>query len=330
MVENKSIKEPLLEIKDLDVHLFTDRGELPVLSKINLSVGRGEILGIVGESGCGKSMLASSIMGLIEQPGRVTGGSIVFEGKDLTKISKKEYQSIRGQDISMIFQEPMTSLNPLMTCGKQITEAIRAHEKISAAEAKMQTIEMLREVGIPMPEKIFMEIPSELSGGMRQRIMIAMALSLQPKLLICDEPTTALDVTVQAQILYLIRKLRKELNTSVIFISHDMGVISQMADRVAVMYLGQIVELTDKKTIFKDPRHPYAVGLEASIPRMDQDTETLESIPGNVPMLYDLPEGCLFSTRCRSCQEQCKGEKPALRDIAGDGSHLVRCFFAEK
>ncbi|ETP73037.1 oligopeptide/dipeptide ABC transporter, ATP-binding protein [Lachnospiraceae bacterium JC7] len=317
----------ILEIRDLNVDLFTERGVLPVLSHINLNLKEGEILGVVGESGCGKSMLASAIMGLVDKPGKITSGEILFDGEDLVTAKKKHLQEIRGNAVSMIFQEPMTSLNPLMTCGKQITEAILTHRKISRKEADSQALEMIRSVGIPMPEKIFDAIPSRLSGGMRQRIMIAMALCLKPRLLICDEPTTALDVTVQAQILYLIKKLRKELKTTVIFISHDMGVISQMSDRVAVMYAGQVVELADKKEIFSMPLHPYTVGLEAAIPKMDRDIDKLESIPGSVPMLYELPKGCLFSTRCSHCTEQCSVLRPEL--TVPDGSnqeHLVRCF----
>lgn len=327
----QKVNDNLLEIRDLDVKLFTERGVLPVLDHVNLNLKQGEILGVVGESGCGKSMLASAIMGLVESPGKITGGQIIFDGEDLLHATGRKLQELRGSAISMIFQEPMTSLNPLMTCGKQIVEAILAHKRVSGREASAQAMEMIKSVGIPMPEKIFHSVPSQLSGGMRQRIMIAMALCLKPRLLICDEPTTALDVTVQAQILYLVRKLRKELGTSVIFISHDMGVISQMSDRVAVMYAGQVVELADKKDIFTVPAHPYAIGLQAAIPRMDDDRESLESIPGSVPMLYELPEGCLFSTRCMRCNQRCKLERPELHEYEeGNASHLVRCFFPEQ
>lgn len=324
---SENTEKNILEIRDLNVDLFTERGVLPVLSHINLNLKEGEILGVVGESGCGKSMLASAIMGLVDKPGKISSGEILFNGENLVTAGKKRLQEIRGNAISMIFQEPMTSLNPLMTCGKQITEAILAHRKISRREASSEALEMIRSVGIPMPEKIFDSIPSRLSGGMRQRIMIAMALCLKPRLLICDEPTTALDVTVQAQILYLIKKLRKELKTTVIFISHDMGVISQMSDRVAVMYAGQVVEIADKEAIFSMPSHPYTVGLEAAIPKMDRDTDTLLSIPGSVPMLYELPEGCLFSTRCAHCTEQCKRQRPELTILnEAYPDHLVRCI----
>ena len=318
--------ENILIMKDLDVSLFTDRGELPVIDRLSLTLKAGETLGIVGESGCGKSMLASAIMGLVAHPGKVTGGSIQFEGQELVGMKKKDLRRIRGTGISMIFQEPMTSLNPLMTCGRQIVETITSHEKMNKAEAKERALAMIRSVGIARPEKVFSEVPAQLSGGMRQRIMIAMALICRPRLLICDEPTTALDVTVQAQILGLIRRLQKETGTSVIFISHDMGVISQMADRVAVMYAGQLVEYAEGEKIFTEPEHPYTQGLQAAIPRLDEEKDTLLSIPGNVPMLYDLPKGCIFSPRCAHATEQCRNERPELVENSG---HLVRCFLYE-
>ena len=311
--------ENILIIKDLDVRLFTDRGELPVIDRLSLTLKAGETLGIVGESGCGKSMLASAIMGLIAHPGKVTGGSIQFEGQELAGMKKKDLRRIRGTGISMIFQEPMTSLNPLMTCGRQIVETITSHEKVSKAEAKERALDMIRSVGIARPEKVFSEVPAQLSGGMRQRIMIAMALICRPRLLICDEPTTALDVTVQAQILGLIRRLQKETGTSVIF-------ISQMADRVAVMYAGQLVEYAEGEKIFTEPKHPYTQGLQAAIPRLDEEKDTLLSIPGNVPMLYELPKGCIFSPRCAHATERCRNERPALVENSG---HLVRCFLYE-
>ena len=300
--------------------------ELPVIDRLSLTLKAGETLGIVGESGCGKSMLASAIMGLVAHPGKVTGGSIQFEGQELVGMKKKDLRRIRGTGISMIFQEPMTSLNPLMTCGRQIVETITSHEKMNKAEAKERALAMIRSVGIARPEKVFSEVPAQLSGGMRQRIMIAMALICRPRLLICDEPTTALDVTVQAQILGLIRRLQKETGTSVIFISHDMGVISQMADRVAVMYAGQLVEYAEGEKIFTEPEHPYTQGLQAAIPRLDEEKDTLLSIPGNVPMLYDLPKGCIFSPRCAHATEQCRNERPELVENSG---HLVRCFLYE-
>ena len=299
--------ENILIIKDLDVRLFTDRGELPVIDRLSLTLKAGETLGIVGESGCGKSMLASAIMGLIAHPGKVTGGSIQFEGQELAGMKKKDLRRIRGTGISMIFQEPMSSLNPLMTCGRQIVETITSHEKVSKAEAKERALDMIRSVGIARPEKVFSEVPAQLSGGMRQRIMIAMALICRPRLLICDEPTTALDVTVQAQILGLIRRLQKETGTS-------------------VMYAGQLVEYAEGEKIFTEPKHPYTQGLQAAIPRLDEEKDTLLSIPGNVPMLYELPKGCIFSPRCAHATERCRNERPALVENSG---HLVRCFLYE-
>jgi oligopeptide/dipeptide ABC transporter, ATP-binding protein, C-terminal domain len=317
--------EALLSVQDLQVKLFTEKGELPVLNHVSFDILPGEIVGIVGESGCGKSMLASSIMGLIDAPGKIIGGQILFEGRDITKLKRQQLQEIRGKDISTVFQEPMTSLNPLMKCGKQIEEAITAHEKLEKAEVKKRALKVIKEVGIPMPEKIYNEIPSHLSGGMRQRIMIAMALVCHPRLLICDEPTTALDVTIQAQILYLIRKLRDETGTSVIFISHDMGVISQMADRVVVMYAGEIVEKAEEAQLFAHPRHPYTIGLQNAIPQLSKDQERLQDIPGSVPMLDHLPQGCLFSPRCPYADDHCRKEKPQITVF---DHQEVRCFNA--
>jgi len=317
--------EALLSVQDLQVKLFTEKGELPVLNHVSFDILPGEIVGIVGESGCGKSMLASSIMGLIDAPGKIIGGQILFEGRDITKLKRQQLQEIRGKDISMVFQEPMTSLNPLMKCGKQIEEAITAHEKLEKAEVKKRALKVIKEVGIPMPEKIYNEIPSHLSGGMRQRIMIAMALVCHPRLLICDEPTTALDVTIQAQILYLIRKLRDETGTSVIFISHDMGVISQMADRVVVMYAGEIVEKAEEAQLFAHPRHPYTIGLQNAIPQLNKNQERLQDIPGSVPMLDHLPQGCLFSPRCPYADDHCRKEKPQITVF---DHQEVRCFNA--
>ena len=292
MSENKE----LLEVKDLGITFFTDRVALPAVQEVSFSIKPGETLGVVGESGCGKSMTALSLMQLIPSPpGKITAGEIMYKGEDLLKKSPKEMRDIRGKEISMIFQEPMTSLNPVITVGKQIMEAVLTHEKMSKQEAKERALEMIKLVGIPMPEKVFASCPHQLSGGMRQRIMIAMALSCNPSLLICDEPTTALDVTIQAQILKLINKMKKELNTAVLLITHDMGVISEMADNVIVMYAGKIVEYTNVEDLFKNPLHPYTIGLRRSIPDIDSDDqEELEVIPGSVPMLYELPKGCFF------------------------------------
>lgn len=293
-------RENILEIKDLDVRLFTERGELPVIDRLNLTLRAGETLGIVGESGCGKSMLASAIMGLVARPGKITGGEILFgrdEKQDLTKMSAKELRKIRGTGISMIFQEPMTSLNPLMSCGRQIVETIVAHEKIGRAEAKERAISIIRSVGIQRPEKVYGEVPAQLSGGMRQRIMIAMALVCNPELLICDEPTTALDVTIQAQILDLIRNLQKELNMTVVYITHDLGVVANVADRVAVMYAGQIVEYGMVEEIFYDAWHPYTWALLSALPQLGVKGEALPTIDGTPPNLFNEVKGDAFAPR---------------------------------
>ena len=317
----------VLEIKDLEVELYSDKGPLPVIDKVNLSIKEGEIVGVVGESGCGKSMLASAIMNLLNSPAQIAAGTIFYEGQDMTALSSKEFQKIRGNEISMIFQEPMTSLNPLMKVGKQIEEAIKAHEKVSNAELKERAIAAIRDVGIPQPEKVYHDIPSRLSGGMRQRIMIAMALVCHPKLLICDEPTTALDVTIQAQILRLIKKLRDETNTAVIFISHDMGVIYQMVDRVVVMYAGQFVESAPCKKLFEKPLHPYTIGLQNAIPQINKQQSSLQDIPGSVPMLDNLPEGCLFAPRCPFAKYECFTKKVPLKHY---GDHNVRCLLVDE
>lgn len=316
----------LLEIHDLHTFFKTKKGIVKAVNGVSYSVEPGKTLGVVGESGSGKSVSAMSILKLLDGNGYIDSGEIIFDGKNLADVSVKDMCKIRGNEISVIFQEPMTSLNPLMTCGRQIVETITSHEKMNKAEAKERALSMIRSVGIARPEKVFSEVPAQLSGGMRQRIMIAMALICRPRLLICDEPTTALDVTVQAQILGLIRRLQKETGTSVIFISHDMGVISQMADRVAVMYAGQLVEYAEGEKIFTEPKHPYTQGLQAAIPRLDEEKDTLLSIPGNVPMLYDLPKGCIFSPRCAHATEQCRNERPELVENSG---HLVRCFLYE-
>ena len=317
----------VLEMKDLEVELYSEKGPLPVIDKVNLSIKEGEIVGIVGESGCGKSMLASAIMNLLNFPAKIAAGTIFYDGQDMTTLSSKEFQKIRGNEISMIFQEPMTSLNPLMKVGKQIEEAIKAHEKVTNAELKERAIAAIREVGIPQPEKVYHDIPSRLSGGMRQRIMIAMALVCHPKLLICDEPTTALDVTIQAQILRLIKKLRDETNTAVIFISHDMGVIYQMVDRVVVMYAGQFVESAPCKKLFEKPLHPYTIGLQNAIPQINKQQSSLQDIPGSVPMLDNLPEGCLFAPRCPFAKAECFTKKVPLKHY---DDHDVRCLLVDE
>ncbi len=312
----------LLSIKNLNVNIFSDKSILPVINNVNIDLKEGEVLGIVGESGCGKSMLASAVMGLLSPPAKVTNGEILFENEDLVKLSQKELQNIRGSKISMIFQEPMTSLNPLMKCGRQIEEVLFTHEKLGRSELRKKAIHAISEVGIGRAVDVYNDIPSRLSGGMRQRIMIAMALICNPRLLICDEPTTALDVTIQAQILKLIKEIQNKKKTSVIFISHDMGVISKMADRVAVMYAGQIVEIAGANEIFTNPKHPYTIGLLRAIPDMNTGTKALHDIRGSVPMLDALPNGCLFSPRCDIAIKKCFKERPKLK---GD-KHCTRCF----
>jgi peptide/nickel transport system ATP-binding protein/oligopeptide transport system ATP-binding protein len=318
-------KDYILEVNDLCLSFFNNHGELPAVNHVDFKVERGKTLGIVGESGCGKSMTSLCIMGLYPSPpGKIVAGEINFQGQDLTKVSKKQMRAIRGKGIAMIFQEPMTSLNPVLTVGKQLMEGIMVHEKVSKEEAKKRALEMISMVGIPMPEKIFASCPHQLSGGMRQRVMIAMALSCSPELLICDEPTTALDVTVQAQILELINKLKRETGTSVMLITHDMGVINEMADQVLVMYAGQVVEHAETTELFKNPSHPYTTGLINSIPRLDEEVEELNVIPGSVPMLYELPEGCLFAPRCPYAKDVCKKKRPGFATVGDD--HQVRCF----
>lgn len=319
--------EKLLDVKNLGITFFTDQGALPAVQEVSFSVHPQETLGVVGESGCGKSMTALSLIQLIPSPpGKITAGEIIYKGEDLLKKTPEEMRKIRGKEISMIFQEPMTSLNPVITVGKQIMEAIMTHEDVDKQEAKKRALEMIQLVGIPMPEKVFASCPHQLSGGMRQRIMIAMALSCNPSLLICDEPTTALDVTIQAQILKLINKLKYEMNSSVLLITHDMGVISEMADNVIVMYAGKIVEYSSTEDLFNKPLHPYTIGLMNSIPDIDEQdrSKELEVIPGSVPMLYELPEGCFFSPRCKYAKEICKKKCPGMKDN-GNG-HMVRCW----
>lgn len=317
------MEEILLQVEDLCMGIDSNHGELPVVDHVSFQLEKGKTLGVVGESGCGKSMMASGIMHLVQYPVKIINGKILFNGKDMNAMKEKELRKIRGKDIAMVFQEPMTSLNPLLTCGTQIVETIRAHEKVSRKEAKQRALELIRTVGIPMPEKIYDSVPGSLSGGMRQRIVIAMAMSCNPKLLICDEPTTALDVTVQAQILAMINKLKEKAGSSVIFISHDIGVISQMSDYCMVMYAGQVVEFATSDRLFAEPLHPYTKGIEAATPNVDEKKDTLEVIEGNVPMLYELPVGCLFAPRCPYATEKCRTEQPELYQV---GERKVRCF----
>ena len=325
-------KDVLLDVQDLCVTLFTEDGALPAIQDLSFIMRKGETLAVVGESGCGKSMTALTIMGLLPQPpAKVTGGSIMLEGEDLTKVSEDKMRQYRGSKVGMIFQEPMTSLNPVMTAGKQIREGILVHNPgMSKEEADKRALDMIKLVGIPAPEKVFKSYPHELSGGMRQRIMIAIALACQPSLLICDAPTTALDVTIQAQILQLIDRMKTELGTAVMLITHDMGVVSEMADWVIVMYAGHLVEYTMAATLFTDPKHPYTVGLINSIPSLDNDVDTLYAIPGNVPMLNDLPEGCAFNPRCPYAKDICRKKCPKLEAIDGDEYHKAACWMFSK
>jgi len=321
-------RQPFLKVKNLKTYFFTDDGVVKAVDGVNFEVYPGETLGIVGESGCGKSVTSLSILRLLDEKGRIVDGEIIFDGKDLTKLSEDEMRDIRGNDIAMIFQEPMVALNPVYTIGDQIMEAIILHQKVSKDEARKIAIDMLRKVGIPEPEKRVDEYPHELSGGMRQRAMIAMALSCHPKLLIADEPTTALDVTIQAQILELMKQLQKDLGMSIIMITHDLGVIAEVSDRVAVMYAGKIVEYTDVKRLFKDPKHPYTWALLNAIPRMDIEQRRLFSIPGVVPDALHFPPGCKFHTRCEFATEKCKKKEPELVEI--EKGHFAACWNIEK
>lgn len=317
--------ETILEVKHLKTYFHTDAGLSKAVDDVSFSVEKGKTLGIVGESGCGKSMTSLSIMGLVETPpGEIAGGEIIFDGEDLLKKSEDEMSRIRGKKIAMIFQEPMTSLNPVFTIGQQLVEALMLHEKISKKQAKERAIEMLKMVKIPLAEKRFDEYPHQLSGGMRQRVMIAMALCCNPALLICDEPTTALDVTIQAQILELINELKEKTGTSVMMITHDLGVIAEVADDVMVMYAGKVVEHATCDQIFEKPMHPYTYGLMNCIPKLEgDDSKRLSVIEGMVPSFDDMPKGCAFCPRCPEARQICRERMPELADAEG---RKVRCF----
>ena len=319
----------VLEIRGLNSYFFTEKGVAPAVDGLDLDIPKGKIIGLVGESGCGKSMTAKSIMGLLKYPGRVAGGSIRFEDQDLTRLSDKELRKICGNDISMIFQEPMTSLNPVLKVGRQVRETLLVHNPaMSKAEAKQRVVEMFQRVGIPEAEKRYDCYPHELSGGLRQRVMIAMAMVCKPKLLIADEPTTALDVTIEAQILRLMKELRDETGMSVLIITHNMGVVAEICDYVYVMYAGKIMEQAETFELFDHTMHPYTRGLLDSIPRIGQNAERLHTIPGVVPNLLHLPQGCPFSNRCEYATDQCRTEKAQLHPVAPD--HQVRCFRCEE
>ena len=327
-IRNPQFPQPLLEIVDLRVFFHTDDGILKAVDGVSMAIQPGETLGLVGESGCGKSVTAFSILKLVPSPpAEYASGQILLQGEDLLTLSEKRIRRVRGNQISMVFQEPMSSLNPILSIGKQITEAIRAHRTVSRREARSLAIEMLRRVGIAAPEIRFDEYPHQLSGGMQHRAMLAMALVCRPMLLIADEPTTALDVTIQAQILHLLSELQSELGMSVLLITHDLGVVAETCDRVAVMYAGKIVESATIQDLFERPKHPYTHGLFRSLPTLTQSKGKLAVIPGVVPSPLDFPTGCRFRTRCWMAREACE-EEPALREVAG--GHFAACHFAEE
>jgi len=319
--------EHLLEVKNLQTQFPTRAGVVKAVDGVSFYLDRGELLGLVGESGCGKSMTALSIMRLVAEPGKIVGGEILFDDKDLLKLSDSAMRQMRGDDIAMIFQDPMTSLNPVYTVGEQIAEALRLHRKLSRKQARLATIEAMREVAIPDPGRRVNDYPHQLSGGMRQRVMIAMALACNPRLLIADEPTTALDVTIQAQILELLDELRRQRDLAVLLITHDLGVVAEVADRVAVMYTGRIVEESPVNELFARPKHPYTEGLLRSVPKLTSEhvtrQERLQTIEGTVPRPTNLPKGCHFAPRCSHRMPRCTEEQIPLYELAGDIS--VRC-----
>jgi oligopeptide/dipeptide ABC transporter ATP-binding protein len=316
----------LLEVRDLRTHFAADDGEFPAVDGVSFSIEAGRTLAIVGESGCGKSVTSLSIMGLVPPPGRIAGGSIRFEGRELVAAPERELRDLRGNGMAMIFQEPMSSLNPAFTIGEQIVEGLLRHRRISRAQAIERAMAMLRKVRIPAPEQRFHEYPHKLSGGMRQRVMIAMALACEPRLLIADEPTTALDVTIQAQILDLMRTLQDETGTAILLITHDLGVVAELADEVVVMYAGRVVERAPVQALFERPQHPYTIGLLGSIPRLDGDRVRLASIEGQVPSPLRRPVGCSFADRCPFADAQCRSAVPPLRDMGPQ--HESACWRA--
>ena len=321
------MEQKTLEVRNLTVCFPTDKGAIYPVNDVSLEVPEKSIVGIVGESGCGKSMSARAVMGLLRYPGKITAGQVFLNGREITALPLKERRKLRGAEISMIFQEPMTSLNPVMRVGKQVDEALLLHTDCSREEAKQKTLQMFREVEIPEPEARYACYPHELSGGLRQRVLIAMAMICRPKLLIADEPTTALDVTIEAQILRLLQRLRDE-GTSVLLISHNLGVIAEVCDHVYVMYAGRMLEQADTRVIFDRPAHPYTQGLFRSVASLRDGSGTLETIPGVVPNLLHLPAGCSFSLRCASCTGRCEKNMPELLET--EPGHRVRCFLAEK
>ncbi|MFN8577249.1 MAG: ABC transporter ATP-binding protein [Candidatus Sericytochromatia bacterium] len=320
--------ETLLQVKNLATHFHTEEGIVKSVQDVSFEVNAGEVLGVVGESGCGKSVTSMSILRLIQQPqGKIVNGQILFDGQDLLTLTEEQMRKIRGNKISLISQDPMTSLNPVLTIGEQIMEAIMLHQGKNRKDAHEKAIEMLRLVGIPSPDQRVDQYPHEFSGGMRQRAIIAMALSCEPQLLIADEPTTALDVTIQAQILDLMREIKVKRNAAIVLITHDLGVVAEMCDKVAVMYAGKVVEYTDVYSIFKNPQHPYTIGLLNSIPKIEVKQERLEPIDGQPPNLVNLPRGCSFASRCKEVQAVCHTKDPDL--ISVQPGHQVRCLLRE-
>ncbi len=318
--------KPLLEVRDLVVEFPTRRGVLRAVDRVSFTLKPGEVLGLVGESGAGKSLTGTAIIGLLEPPGRIAGGSVTLKGDRIDTLDSDAMRQVRGRRIGMVFQDPLTSLNPLYTVGQQLVETICTHLPMSEAEARKRAVDLLVEVGIPAAEKRLDSYPHEFSGGMRQRVVIALALAAEPELVIADEPTTALDVSVQAQIIAVLKRLCREKNTAVILVTHDMGVIAETADRVAVMYAGRIVEIGPVRDVIKAPRHPYTRGLMGSIPDPEAEAERLAQIPGSMPRLTQIPKGCAFNPRCTFAFDRCRAERPEMRDVAG-GS--VACFLDE-
>ncbi|MFD1674224.1 ABC transporter ATP-binding protein [Alicyclobacillus fodiniaquatilis] len=320
--------ESLLSIRDLRTYFISKDAEVRAVDGIDIDVKKGQIVCIVGESGSGKSMTSLSIMRLVPQPrGKIVSGEVVLDGKDLLTLTETQMTAVRGNDISMIFQEPMTALNPVLTIGDQITEVLHRHQRLSKREALKRAVEVLNVVGVPRAEQIVHEYPHQLSGGLRQRVMIAMAMVCEPKLLIADEPTTALDVTIQAQVLELMHKMREDFGTAIILITHDLGVVAEMADHVVVMYAGQVVESVNADELFDEPLHPYTKGLLQSIPSIDEEKDVLYSIPGTVPDAANFPKGCRFAERCPIAQPSCFEKMPALREVRN--GHHVRCDLVE-
>lgn len=321
----KDAAQALLHIENLKTVISSKDGKLVPVDGVDITIPKGKTVGIVGESGCGKSMTAMSVMGLLPNTTHIEEGKILFQDMDLTKLNPKELRKITGDKISIIFQEPMTSLNPVIQVGKQVREAILLHEKVSKEEAKQRVIEIFRQVGIPEPERRYNAYPHQLSGGLRQRVMIGMAMVCNPDLLIADEPTTALDVTIEAQILHLMRQLQKDKGTSIMMITHNLGVVAEICDQVYVMYAGKVVETAEVHELFQNPKHPYTQGLLGALPKMDS-RQRLNSIDGMVPTLKDMPTGCRFAPRCPMATQKCREEQPALVDVTA--GHQVRCFMS--